>query len=242
MTPRLLALSLAPLLATGTAFAQAPGEMPMAPPPSAPAYAPSAGNPCSYAAVTPMAHRFAIGLSIGGFVLAPDGAPEGTEARFRGGELAIRYRASRRLELELALAGGRQVLEDDTDGDLAAGSVALALRYRLRPERRWGIFLMGGIGGAVVAPHESTEAEREGATRPFAMLGVGVERRFRRFALQAELRVIGMGPRQDAMEQTPIADDGAGGRPLPRLPEMADTTHAEELTGGMFTLGASYYF
>ena len=76
------------------------------------------------------------------------------------------------------------------------------------------------------------------------MLGIGVERRFRRFALQAELRSMGIGPRQDAMDPTPVVDSptGAGGAPQPLLPASAATTQAEQLSGGMFTLGASYYF
>lgn len=238
MTPRLWALSLAPVLAAASAHAQAPGEIaPYAPDPSAqpaPAPAPAPG----------MAHRWSIGVSIGGLGVLPAGAPEGSEARFRVGELALRYRASRRLELELAASGGREVLDDDTEGELATGTVTVALRYRLRPEHRWNGFLMAGLGGTVIAPHDSTAAEREGATRPLGMLGVGVERRFRRLALQAELRMVGYGQREDAGGDV-IVDDGPvppPTMPVPRLPGAAAPTHAEELRGGMLTLGASFYF
>jgi hypothetical protein len=246
MTPRLLALSLAPLLAAGTAFAQAPGDMmpaPAPPPPPGPGPMPGApsADPCARPPV--MAHRWAIGVSVGGFAVAPDEAPEGSEARFRVGELAVRYRASRRIELELAMGGGRQVLDDDTDGELATGSVTFAVRYRFMPEHRWSWWVMGGLGGSVIERHDSTEAERDGATRPVGMLGIGVERRFRRFALQAELRTMGMGPREDAEDPVPVAGAGGGVTgPQPRLPASAITTQAENLSGGMFTLGASYYF
>jgi hypothetical protein len=239
MSPRLLALSLAPLLAAGSAFAQAPGEMAPAPPPSTPAPVPATPDPCARPPV--MAHRWAIGLSLGGSAVAPDEAASGEATQFRIAELAVRYRATRRLELELAMSGGREMLEDNTEGDLATGSVTLALRYRFRPEQRWSWWVMGGLGGTVIAPHQSTEAERDGATRPLGMLGIGVERRFRRFALQAELRSMGIGPREDAMDPVPVADGAGGAQPLPRLPSAA-TTHAEELSAGMFTLGASYYF
>jgi hypothetical protein len=238
MTPRLLALSLAPLLAAGSAFAQAPGEMPAAPPPPPSSPAPAMPDPCARPSV--MAHRWAIGLSVGGYSVASPEAIEGESSQFRVAELAVRYRATRRIELELAMFGGREVLEDNTEGDLATGSVTLALRYRFRPERRWSWFLMAGLGGTVVAPHQSTADEREGATRPLGMLGIGVERRFRRFALQAELRTVGIGPREDAMDPVPVADGGVP-QPLPRLPGAA-VMHAEQLSAGMFTLGASYYF
>ena len=183
MTPRLWALSIAPLLAASSAYAQAPGavssdsydappQQQYAAPPSsydapappssyapapAPAPAPASANPCGgYAASPVMARRWAIGLSLGRMGVAPEGAVEGSETRFNITELAVRYRATRRLELELALSGGRETLKDDTEGDLATGSVTLALRYRFRPERRWNWYLMAGLGGSVVAPHEST--------------------------------------------------------------------------------------
>jgi hypothetical protein len=244
MTPRLWARTLAPLLLAGlagSAHAQAPGDV--AP---APYYAPAPVAPYAPPAAPPaIAHRWAIGLSLGGYEVAPDGAAEGTQTQFRIAELALRYRASRRVELELGVSGGREVLADQTDGELATGSVTLAMRYRFRPEQRWNWFVMAGLGGTVIAPHQSTEAEREGATRPLGMLGVGVERRFRRFALQAELRGVGIGPRADAMEEIPVADGGGAPpptMPVPRLPAGSAATHAEELGGGMFTIGASYYF
>jgi hypothetical protein len=176
--------------------------------------------------------------------VAPEGAAEGTEAEFRITELAVRYRATRRLELEVAMSGGRQVLADDVEGDLATGSVTLALRYRFRPEQRWNWFVVGGFGGTIVASHKSTELERDDATRPLGLLGIGIERRFRRFALQAELRAVGLGPRADATGDAPVADGGGGGpsRPLPRLPASAATVYADELSGGAATIGASYYF
>jgi hypothetical protein len=285
MTPRLWALSLAPLLAATTAYAQAPGDYSSesyyappqryaqpppsspyyapAPPPSsapyyapappssyapAPAPAPAPASPCGYAASPVMARRWAIGLSLGRMGVTPEGAiegSEGSETEFRITELAVRYRATRRIELEVALSGGREHLKDDTEGSLATGSVTLALRYRFRPEQRWNWFLMGGLGGSIVAPHNSTELEREDATRPLGMVGVGIERRFRRFALQAELRAVGLGPRADMM------DDGDGApKPSPTpsptpsrlLPQGYATTYAEELNGGVLTIGASYYF
>jgi hypothetical protein len=245
MTPRLWVFSLAPVLAVSSAYAQAPGEVASAPPPP-PSYAPAPAGPCGGSAAPVMARRWAIGLSIGRLGVAPDGAVEGSEARFSVAELAVRYRATRRLELELGMSGGREVLADGNDGDLAAGSVTLAVRYRFRPEQRWNWFVMGGFGGTVIAPHASSEAERDGATRPLGMAGLGLERRFRRLALQAELRMVGLGPREDAVEGVPVADGGGAPTkptmPGALLPASAATTYADELGGGMFTLGASFYF
>jgi hypothetical protein len=270
MTPRLWALSLAPILAAGTAYAQAPGEvdpttaLPPPPPPAAaaPGYAPPAApapgaapapaGPCGYApaAIPVMENRWAIGVAFGGMGVAPDGAPDGSEARFRVAQLAVRYRAARRIELELAMSGGRQVAQDgtSTDGELAAGTVALALRYRFMPEHRWNWFVLGGLGATVIAPHTSNADQRDAAQRPLAMLGVGIERRFRRLALQAELRAVGTGPRKDASGgDAPVVVNGgpAPTMPPPLLPPpdtTAATTYADKLSGGVFTLGASYYF
>jgi hypothetical protein len=253
MTPRLWVLSLAPALAASHAYAQAPGDVapetyyappsatptPPPPPQAAPAWQ------CGYAAPIPvMAHRWAIGVSFGGMGVAPEDAPEGSEARFRIGEISLRYRASRRIELQLALSGGRQMIEDDAEGDLATGTVMLALRYRFMPEHRWNWYVMGGLGGTVVAPHQSTSAERDAAQRPLGALGVGIERRFQRFALSAEVRAVGLGEREDAMgADVPVSDGGAAPpKPLPRLPASSAAVYAEQLSGGMFTIGASYYF
>lgn len=225
MSPRLLGLAL--VLATGTAQAQAPGEVvPDAPP-----------APCARESV--MAHRWAIGLSFGGLGVAPDDAPDAADTNFRIGEVAVRYRASRRFELELALSGGRQVLDDDSDGELAAGSVVFGLRYRFMPEQRWNWWLMAGLGASVIARHDAGDDERDAAQRPLGMFGIGVERRFHHFALQAELRAIGMGERSDAMDDVPVATDVMGGT-APAV--VIDEPASDSLSGGTFTIGASYYF
>lgn len=257
MTPRLWALSVAPLLAASSAYAQAPGEVAPgpaqvapAPPqvaPAAPQAAPAPASPCWHAAapVPVMEHRWAIGLSIGGMSVAPKDAPDGSEAQFRVGELEVRYRATRRLELQLATSGGRQALADSTDGELAAGTVMLGLRYRFLPEHRWNWFVSGALGGTVIAPHESTKEQRDGATRPLGMLGIGVERRFQQLALQAELRMVGLGQRKDAADAVPVAGGGAAPPPTmlaPLVPASTAAASADQLSGGMFTLGASYYF
>lgn len=210
---RVLGLSL--LLAASPAFAQAPGEV--APAPYQPTYvAPVVAPPPG---IDPLAKRWAISLSLAGTSVEPDDAPQGSETTFSGGELAIRYRASRRFELFANFGGGRQVVED-MEGDLAMSNVLLGARYRFLPTQKWNWFLMAGFGGMVIAPRTSTEEEREGLSRGVGMFGLGVERRWSQFALQAELRAMGIGPRENV--QGDVMDD--------------------ELSGSTFTFGVNYYF
>jgi hypothetical protein len=65
------------------------------------------------------------------------------------------------------------------------------------------------------------------------MLGIGLERRWQRFALQAEARAITVGTNDDQMDVLLDA---------PPAPGSSTTYQAEELSGGQFTLGASVYF
>lgn len=230
MTLRLLAVPIS-LLGVSTAFAQAPGDY--APPPPPGAY------PVVVVPARPsvMAHRWSVGLSIGGAAVGPSDSEDDDDiAGFRIGEIALRFRATPRLELELAASGGRQVV-DDEDGDLAMGTVSLALRYHLMPERPWNVYFMGGFGGTVIAAHRSSDEEREGAVRPLGMLGVGLERRFRQIGIHAELRAIGMGPRDD----DEFDDAPPPGRPRP-VDLTEAVTYSDELSGASFTVGASLYF
>jgi hypothetical protein len=214
-----------------TAHAQAPGQMPGPP-------APGYYEPAPPVRESVMARRWAIGLNLGAFTATPNSANPGdpdADANFRTAELSIRYRATYHLELELLLNGGRQVLDDDSDGDLAMGGGTLGLRYRFRVERPWNWWLMGGLGGTIIERHDSSEAERDGAMRPHVAVGVGLERRFRRFAIQAEFRMLGIGPRDDA-EMT-VVDGRPDGSDVQIPPAPS-----EELTGGSLTFGASFYF
>lgn len=253
MTARSLTLSLAlaPLLAAATAHAQAPGQVapidPDAPYGTGSTYAPYAPYAPEDPVVAPVApvapqfqHRLGIGASFG-FLQVDAAQFGGGVTEFDIGELAIRYRASRRIELELSMSGGREQLPDGGNGQLATGSVALAARYRFRPEQPWGWWLMGGLGGSVVERSDSTSDERDAATRALGMAGIGVERRFTHFALQAELRAVAMGSRKDARQVKADPPFAPAGAPVP-LYAPGNVTYAEELAGTMLTFGASYYF
>jgi hypothetical protein len=232
------AFLLAPLFAATVAHAQAPGEMAPVGPEDA------CGAPCGCRPApvreSVMDNRWALGLSIGSMSLAPRGQSEDKTA-FTIGELALRFRATPHLELELSAGGGRERLDDDRQGDLEVGTIALAARYRFNPEGAWNWFLMGGIGGASVTFHDATQEERDDATHPLALLGIGVERRFHHFAIQAEARVVAVGDKH--------RDDPAMDLPGGEVAAMATavtppttTSPGDRLGGGAITIGASYYF
>jgi hypothetical protein len=243
MHPRTLVFSLAPLLAAPLAHAQAPGDVPpqvvvapvVAPvfvaPPAAPAPAAVPATPAVICRESVLAHRWSVGLSLGSMSLAPDSDPE-RETQFAVGELALRFRATRRFELELSVGGGREQTADAQQGDNEVTAAALAARYRFRPEAAWNWFVMAGVGGAAITRHDASDQEREDAMQPLGMLGVGIERRFRRLALQAEARAIGIGDKD--RDEVTVDGDTA---------EMS-TVAAPEKTqaGGAVTIGLSYYF
>jgi len=239
MHARLLALSLASVFATSLAHAQAPGEL--APQPLAPTCEAACGG-CTQVE-TVMARRWSVGLSLGSMSLAPEGQPD-NKTSFAIGELALRFRATPHLELELAVGGGRERTADNQDGDREVNQAALALRYRFRPEEAWNWFVMGGLGGASVVLHDATKQERDDAMQPLGMLGIGLERRFHSFALQAEARAVGLGERKDrsAPVPMPVPVVEPGAMTSPPLVQTPTTPASEKRGGGSLTIGLSYYF
>jgi len=248
---RWLGLALVPAFVT-VAHAQAPGETSPDPAPTPPSATPVVvENPCG-GCIDPMASRFALGVNVGGMSVTVDDDVDQTETKFSTAELSIRYRATLHLDLELLLSGGRQVLDDGSDGDLAMGGGTLAARYRFRPTRAWNWWLMGGLGGTVIERHDSTKDERANAQRGHVAFGVGLERRFHHFALHAEFRVLGISPRNDNMsgntappDPRPPVTDGSMQPPpsLPPNPTFAgDPRTGADLSAGQFTVGASFYF
>jgi hypothetical protein len=238
MHARLFALSFAPLFASSLAHAQAPGDL--VPPPAGAApesvcAAPGGGR--SHAGSV-MARRWSVGLAFGQMSLATESQPD-SKIDFGIGQLALRFRATPHLELELSVGGGREQLADNQEGDREVTAAAIAARYRFRPEAAWNWFVMGGLGGASVTRHDATQQERDDATHPLGVLGIGIERRFRRFALQAEARAIGIGDkdRNDAAaDPAPVTDPGMMARATTTSPP------SENQSGGALTIGLSYYF
>jgi hypothetical protein len=267
MSVRLGLAALAPLFLSATAFAQAPGDTdptdqteqadpaqpyaqppPVAPAPAAPVAQPYAqpvvqpvavDNPCN-CGINPMARRIAIGINLGGMSVGADHATDDQKAKFHTAELSLRYRATPHFEVELLLSGGRQVLDNGDDGNLAMGAGTIAARYRFRPERSWNWWLMGGLGMTVIENHDATQDQRDNAQRGHIAFGVGLEKRFRWLALHAELRGIALGQRSDAMD---VKAQPTGGNTLPpAAPNDVDPRTADHLSAGQLTLGASVYF
>jgi len=124
-------------------------------------------------------------------------------------------------ELGLAFTGGGAA-----EGDLTTGGLYIEGRYRFLAERPWNIFLLASLGVASVAPDKGSELEKRG--RGSLRLGGGLERRFGAFALEATLRMVGIGENEDVPLMTPVTNDNA----MTRL----------GVSGGTFSLGALYYF
>lgn len=187
-----------------------------------------------------MARRWSIGLSAGGMGLAHKDDGDGDDTGFAIGELALRYRLTRHLELEVSGGGGLEEHADSEDlqpSDLEIVSGTLAARWRFNPEARWNLFAMGGIGAAAITRHDATDEEREDATLPMVVAGLGIERRFRNFAVHAEVRGFGIGRHDDDDDDdVDVAARLAPGAPV--TTEDPDT----QLVGGRFTVGLSYYF
>jgi len=246
-------LVLASLFIGATAYAQAPGDTDMqgmsggdgggAPGQVAPV---ATTNPCGgcpmMAATAPrdvMANRFAVGLSIGSFSLAPKATPD-AKSDFGIGQLSVRYRATYHLELELALGGGQEQLMDGTAGDREVQMGSLGLRYRFAAAQNWNWWLMGALGEVSIASKNASDAERKDAQRPMGELGIGLERRFNHFALQAELRAAGTGQTRAERGVMTTTVDPNGAKMTP--PPLGTSSSSDQLSGGTFTIGASYYF
>jgi hypothetical protein len=234
------AASFAPLFAASLAHAQAPGEVqpvivqpvvvqPVIVAPGAPGVAPVvAPVPQGEPRPAVMDDRWAVGFSVGGMSVAPSDAPD-DQTHFTVGELALRFRATLHLELELAVGGGRERTPDNMDGDLQVSTAALALRYRFRAEEHWNWFVLGGLGGAAIARHDATSQERSDATQPMFVAGIGTEYRFDHLALQAELRGFGLGvARTD--DATAMTTAGAS--------NSADI----QRSGASISVGLNFYF
>jgi len=208
-----------------TAHAQAPGEVevvPMTPvtPVGIVQVAPQ---------VSPMANRWSVGLSMGSVALAPKDSEDATH--FAIGELAVRFRATPHLEIELALGGGRQHEDGMAEGDLEVDTATIGLRYRFLPYRHWNWYLLAGLGAASVTSHDASDDVRHDATRGVFEAGIGTEYRWTHLAISAELRGIAMGEPKATSEVMPQASTVSA-------PAMTTDT----LSGGQLTIGASYYF
>jgi hypothetical protein len=211
--------------------------------------APVAQNPCgggyrcnaSYHEL--MQHRWAVGLNVGGLTTSRESNPD-DKTNWSVGSIDIRFRVMPHLELVTELGGGSEKLMDGSEGDRSISMVSLGVRYRMLPTHKFNLWLSGALGVTTVASSSATDQERQDAQRPLGSLGVGMEYRFRHFALQAELKAIGTGPtkaEQDAKD-TPLAEPVKDGMTGAIPPNVNPTVTTDRFAGGVFTIGASWYF
>ncbi len=235
---------LAPLLATSVAYAEAPGEAePVAPTPiTSPCVCGGSNVPINEHA---MQNRWAIGFSIGAASLAPQSSPD-NKMSFNIGEISLRWRAIEQMEVELSLAGGSEQLADGTMGTHQLTSVVLGARYRFRPEAAWNWYLMGGIGSTSVTLQSATDQQKNDASHPELQFGIGLERRFRHLAIQAELRLTAVSDKfsnsnNDNATTTPVTGTTTN-TPSTMTTTAPPASTAEKQSGGQATIGLSYYF
>ena len=228
----LSAVALSTLIgAPGPAAAQ-----PGAPPPPPPAYAapPPAVVPVVIVAAPPRVRRWGIGLHLGGMGVESDADQGDAEAQKTDLGLVgvqLRFRLHRRWELELDLSHMEGELDGPGGLTRSSGAVILGGMFHINPDDRWLWSVLMGIGGARDRVWYEKEGDRvtqaefaEGLFR----LGVGLERRFDRWGLAAQL--YGVGLERDEEELDGPAYIGRDG-PVP-----------EHSSGGLFQIVANYYF
>jgi hypothetical protein len=176
-------------------------------------------------APAPRLPRWGVGLHLASLTLADPAAMDDRGAGYAGGGVWVRYRLAPRWQLELTAA---PVEEQDVDPATArqvdAGS--LAVMFHPRPYARWDLYLLAGVGGTSDGAPDLTDEQRDASQVGDLQLGAGVERRFGRIGVAAELRML-------AREPAPAA--------AARMTDGAAASE-ERRGGGGLTVGATYYF
>ena len=176
------------------------------------------------------AQRFGVGLRLGGISLedrVDNGDGDGEKQEFSAGGLSLRYRASRRIELELAFDHGQQQMEDGTTTDLELATVTASMLIHMRPQSEWDWYLLGGVG--VNDRRYKGDPDEYADQRAQLALGAGVERRFEHLVLGLEVRALAIGPRDE---------DDRGDMIRPAVVQSED----EGLSGGQISLSGGWYF
>lgn len=211
---RLVVLSALGLVAAAAspALAQAPGD-------------------CDCAAPAPVAvvvveapRKIGVGLRMSAFGMHPEAAPE-QHTDFAGGGLAVSYRIRPRWGLVLTAdhftESQPEGMTETTPRELQA--ISLSAMFHLRPHsRRWNPYVIAGLDAV------SEISDRAPVQLAGGHLGAGLERRFRRLGVSAELRMIGLSESE--------------AEPAPAQSTTAPMEPAAGHAGAQLTLGASYYF
>lgn len=218
----------------GDVAAQPPG----APPPQAapPPYGPPPYGPPPVVAqqAAPSFPRWGIGVHLGGLGLTSErerDAEDPTRTELGVVGLQLRFRLHRRWELELDVSAMGGELAGPGDTRRSTGALLLGGMFHINPDSRWLWSVLLGIGVARDEVWYEKDDERitqaefaEGVAR----LGIGLERRFGRWGLAAQLYGVGMTRNEEELDGPAyIGRDG----PVP-----------EKSSGGMFQLVANWYF
>jgi hypothetical protein len=99
---------------------------------------------------------------------------------------------------------------------------------------------MAGMGSLAVTNVYATKDERDGASQSTLQFGIGVERRWSRFAVQAEMRAVGVAKNQDMADQ-PVKVDVPTNSMDPYPPYIGPTDDGGK-KGGQFAITGNYYF
>jgi hypothetical protein len=235
-----LPLVLASLFVATAAYAQAPGEYEEG------TGAPGMSEPVSVAPTPPppRPRRWSVGLGFGSLSLAPHNAPD-VKTEYGVGQIAVRYLATRHLEIELAFGGGTEKMEDGSEGYREVSQGVLAARYRFSPGRTWNWWVMFGMGSLAVVDKDASDDARDQAEQSTMQFGAGLERRWSRFALQLELRAVGV--KAHDVDEMPVSggvvvDTDTGGMAVPPEKEPTTTSAHDGMSGGQIILSGNYYF
>lgn len=195
---------------------------------------PSAAEPAAVAAPAPE-RNWGIGLHLGGMGVHPEhDDSEEAHTALGGGGVQVRYRLAPRWELELDLSGYEENRrENDGDGlRRTMGVVMLGAMFHINPHSDWKWSVLAGVGGA----HDTLEAENKAGERRRVAefsngvfrLGIGLEKRWERFGLAAQIYGIGMERDDDELDGPDYMDQ--------------DTPIARKQSGGLFQIVGNYYF
>lgn len=168
-----------------------------------------------------MDRRWSVSLAIGsqGFEQKDEGV-----SKIDMGVLDVgaRFRIRPAIEVGLGLVLGGT----DDPAEASTGGLFADFRYRFLAERRWNIYAGVGLGVVSLASKDATEDAKKG--RGAFRLGVGLERRFRAFAIHADLRFIRVAQNKDL--------------PRPEFPDPTWQFSRYGLAGASLSVGGALYF
>jgi hypothetical protein len=167
-----------------------------------------------------MENRWAVAAGLGPVWLTPKVGGAST-VKFGALDLSVRYRFRPPLEVALSFVAGGSA------GDLATAGLVADFRYRFRAEHAWNAYVLGGLGVVSAGSNKATDTEKKG--RGSIRLGGGGEYRFGRFAIFAELTLLGVA-KNDKVE------------PPAAPPTAAYELERYGLSGGTLVAGGTFYF